>query len=137
MRTPARALYLSQQGNPHGSLPATLRTPSGCSTWHTHSLQPHTHDSIGRAIIHTNSVTFCVNQKNILVVTFSQCQKSLRILRIKRRRKQKKILFQKMVERKIYKTFEFLILFILIILKTFFKQNYSKRFKDRLKTERG
>jgi hypothetical protein len=63
MRTPARALCLSQQGNPHGSLPATLRTPSGCSTWHTHWLQPHAHDSIGLAIIHTNSPNILCESK--------------------------------------------------------------------------
>ena len=40
------------------------RTPSGCSTWHTHWLQPHTHDSIWRAIIHTDSVTICVSNQS-------------------------------------------------------------------------
>jgi hypothetical protein len=79
MRTPARALCLSQQGNPHGSLCKTLRTPSGCSTWHTHWLQQHTHDSNRRAIIHTNSVTFIVSKRMLWIVTFSHCQKSLRM----------------------------------------------------------
>ena len=54
--------HLLQQGNPHGSLCTTLRTrPAG------------THIGCNRstcfkqwAIIHTNSVTFCLNQRMLL-----------------------------------------------------------------------
>jgi hypothetical protein len=57
MRTPARAFCLSQQGNPHGSLCKTLLKPSGCSTRHTHWLQPQHLIQTGAATIHANSVS--------------------------------------------------------------------------------